>query len=1182
MARETLKDFLRSGDYAGTAENAEGVIQYTLDSLVSDEHRDSSGLGVDINTGLTLVGFDAEDPNSGLVGSFLRYAAKEAGNFYEFKPGNQETVAGNRGDYLLDADTFLAVPSYVQQGSRQDQEISKFSNSGYFNNPVTPEIDELFDIISKVDGAARGAGENAPRGANDLLKDVFIPASSETTAESDFVVKATVEALKRNNRFNMEDDYLDGQSSSAIDEKEEYQFMRGEDEFRTSLEKLKDVGASLMLKASGHDLTNFPINMDGYIEAAEAAVIDGVQPAMPANIPGEDGDFPKLSTENILGMNATGVPNNGTSSVRKGTGVQIDYTPGSQNAETFGVLYNQSLRFEDITDAHKVKTALRLITLFTLVESVYKEIIESISRDDVTVIADEIKKIAVSPNIGNAGIHILGQARKSNKFIASNFLFDNFLTPTDFPYSECFNRGVKVLFLEKPEKSTANNTAKHLHKTYNSPGFWLAIANSAIKKTFLFTDTIKRMAEVSSAGTGPQDAIREMIKEFGSVAKIANIIAIIGEKSLHHTNAATNVSDVTKKVANARDPDSLDNIPGNRVGKSRKKKNASKGDIGSKQTLAWEQSSVPSSYLLPLNIVRAASDLNNGAGRINPMRGMLGSRLIRNTYTGLDTDGTNARIPGRVVKILEDRLDAEYVPFYFHDLRTNEIISFHAFLTQLTDSITPVHTKTQAYGRIDPVLTYGSTTRRIQVGFTVYATNKEDFDDMWFKINKLVTMLYPQYTQGQMVQVGEEPSGGFFSLGSAKADHSRFIQPFTQAIGASPIIRLRVGDVIKSNYSRFALARTFGIGDQGVKANAIDHFSVANFLADIFRGIRDISVTILGAVMGSPVGLANNLADLGASKAGDLNSAAAAAVNIAADAVIEEVAEHLINGFVSPLAVMLTNTIDRLRDPNVYDNGGYTNGPGFVYINPNMIDGYQSKSGKRFFTSKRVLGSVKKKVKDETGNNKIYEVEVVDRSDSNLEGEVLLVSHQNVWNDPSETFTKSTLGFLFLGATVDFAGIIDAAASSAIRKGGSGGFFANIGAELAGLILENPESQFMRPEVNPFVRAFHTTRGRGLAGAMDGITFNWLDDFPWETDHNSRAPIGCQIGFAFDVIHDLPPGLDHTGYNRAPLYNVGEIMRNVAGDVYEDRFSKSEKKFRQGGATKESPGKTSRHTGKKK
>ena len=152
---------------------------------------------------------------------------------------------------------------------------------------------------------------------------------------------------------------------------------------------------------------------------------------------------------------------------------------------------------------------------------------------------------------------------------------------------------------------------------------------------------------------------------------------------------------------------------------------------------------------------------------------------------------------------------------------------------------------------------------------------------------------------------------------------------------------------------------------------------------------------------------------------------------------------------------------------------------------------------------------------------------------------------------------------------LDAVGLFDSLLGPIVKtESGIGATAAGIGASLASLFLENTESQFMRPGNNPYAQAFETTKGRGLAGVMQGISFNWLEDFPWETDFNSRAPIGCTISFTFDVIHDLPPGLDHTGYNRAPLYNVGEIMRNVAGDPYNEKFPAEERLFRAGGSLK--------------
>jgi hypothetical protein len=39
-----------------------------------------------------------------------------------------------------------------------------------------------------------------------------------------------------------------------------------------------------------------------------------------------------------------------------------------------------------------------------------------------------------------------------------------------------------------------------------------------------------------------------------------------------------------------------------------------------------------------------------------------------------------------------------------------------------------------------------------------------------------------------------------------------------------------------------------------------------------------------------------------------------------------------------------------------------------------------------------------------------------------------------------------------------------------------------------------------------------------------------------------------EISFDFKPIHDIAPGLDADGFSRAPVYNVGSIVNNIAGD----------------------------------
>lgn len=214
-------------------------------------------------------------------------------------------------------------------------------------------------------------------------------------------------------------------------------------------------------------------------------------------------------------------------------------------------------------------------------------------------------------------------------------------------------------------------------------------------------------------------------------------------------------------------------------------------------SLAWGTDTLRSLYILPEQYIKAHSDFGSND---------FGVALTNKNFKM----NVSNRLSQEQVKELENELDACYVPFYFHDLRTNEIISFHAFIESIGDSFNAEYNNTEAFGRIGKIFTYKNTNRTITLSFKIVSVNKLDFSDMWFKINKLVSMMYPQYTEGR-------------SLGTiTDSGQKKFIQPFSQLISSSPVIRLRVGDLIKSNYSDIDLARLFGIGT--------DKFSINNSL----------------------------------------------------------------------------------------------------------------------------------------------------------------------------------------------------------------------------------------------------------------------------------------------------------------------------------------------------------------
>jgi hypothetical protein len=76
---------------------------------------------------------------------------------------------------------------------------------------------------------------------------------------------------------------------------------------------------------------------------------------------------------------------------------------------------------------------------------------------------------------------------------------------------------------------------------------------------------------------------------------------------------------------------------------------------------------------------------------------------------------------------------------------------------------------------------------------------------------------------------------------------------------------------------------------------------------------------------------------------------------------------------------------------------------------------------------------------------------------------------------------------------------------------------------------------------NAIARSFRSNGGKGLAGFIDSMNFDWYDKVTWDLDE--KAPKMCKVTVAFSPIHDLSPGLDANGYNRAPIYPVGPYKR---------------------------------------
>lgn len=441
----------------------------------------------------------------------------------------------------------------------------------------------------------------------------------------------------------------------------------------------------------------------------------------------------------------------------------------------------------------------------------------------------------------------------------------------------------------------------------------------------------------------------------------------------------------------------------------------------------------------------------------------LQNRKLEQNFDDSDEDESKSkpqkRLSPEIVKLIEDRLDNEYMPFYFHDLRTNEILAFHAFIDTISDSFSPQYSPSSGYGRIDDVQHYIKTTRTINTTFSLVAYNQDDHDLMWYQINKLVSMVYPQWSKG---------------IKRNKKDRTAF--PFTQMPTASPLIRLRVGDVITSNYSKENLARLHVHGGR--------------------IGRQKIS-TIEAAE--------NN------KKPSDSNSRRTSQ-QVTPRKIKPEYVEYYLRNISSinyafPVfeSEMFTNVLGESKrgNSNNYNKEALS------------IEAYNALSDvdkKKFVVAKNGSRLNVEKIKNEYC--------------------VAFVVDETGKKTSKKFYLRKATDPLGLGATLQANYEYENVAGSSIVN-------ARIGGKKDGKIN------------NPFTAAYESSRGQGLAGFITNLDVNY-NESTWQTEiKGSRAPMFVKITISFAPIHDIPPGLDHLGEMRAPIYNVGSINRKMFRTPYD-------------------------------
>jgi len=424
------------------------------------------------------------------------------------------------------------------------------------------------------------------------------------------------------------------------------------------------------------------------------------------------------------------------------------------------------------------------------------------------------------------------------------------LQPTQAPYDAAVTRGSEIFFGQVTNGAlglvgAAFGVGDSFKNVSENPAYYNVLLRMLVKSvTESLGDVVNTVAGVGAALMGETNPVAGSVlgrsaldidKSIGLEADPTNLLNVVNSiresKMIKFMDILAVIGDISIMTDNAEDSSTTNLFESSIDGVLDKiddsilpnpaaliKKNRLSSNVNSRLSdhLAWGSNTLRSQYLLPSSIGNAEllfKQTSNIQAGLKQFPGFVKSE--------------NNRISQDDVRNIERELDAYYVPFYFHDLRTNEIISFHSFIESITDSHEAAYAETEGYGRIGKVHAYKNTNRSIACSFKVVATNPTDFSEMWHKVNKLVLMLYPQYTAGRQV-----------TYRSADGTEQKFIQPFSQLISNSPMIRMRLGDLIKTNFSDLDLARMFGVGTDQFQITEADPNN-ANQLAEYNKKLDD-------------------------------------------------------------------------------------------------------------------------------------------------------------------------------------------------------------------------------------------------------------------------------------------------------------------------------------------------------
>jgi len=816
---------------------------------------------------------------------------------------------------------------------------------------------------------------------------------------------------------------------------------------------------------------------------------------------------------------------------------QLNFIETDDDVSTYGSFYNVYSQFDSLVSVGQITVAIAMMLTFVLLlEGVYGGFLliqkarkkinggrdplpeDEISFKDIASPKDKQALLGKSSE-GNNGAQYPNNNINGADFLENLLDVGNVVPATKHPYFDCYNAGIEEFFgfqISGGGVASAGQQALAASlKVLTENGRMNNILREILRDTIEKIGGADAQSLFSGKGgepgiSGITNYVRKILNL--KIIKFTTTLVQIGDRVLYEKNIrayaesrAMNGAPLDGGGSNVSYVDNLPSTPQYYIGKSRLSMPNGPWD----GHLAWSANTSPY-FGLPLDKLNVLSrNTTTGQTTLSEAGVAIQQPPTLEGYGNTEADildRTEATRNGRNsyerIKQWEDRLEMDYMPFYFHDLRTNEIMAFHAFLENVSEDFQVEYNSQEFYGRMDKVHVYKHTSRTISVDFKVVATSPDDHDQMWYKINRLAMMIYPQWTRGREVSVGNTENA------------VKFIQPFSQIPGATPVIRLRLGDMFKSNYSKMAVARLFG-------ATTYEQYNV-NGSTETTN--RTAAVTPPAASSTTPAS--------GATATGG----ATTPPNPLLDRVRNLKPINSLFPAHRPFFTANTSTIIFLADgvSRYLKNYNYTPVASGHSPNDRVTARYveTTRHGIRVqfqSLSTRLPANPNPDVPQEQ-NNSAPQTIAINLQRTTPGSDVIPF---NVINKVVDR--NATIGLLLMELTNPPSGPSPAAAG-----GASGAANPNAQADASRNTIN--AADFYNEDRNPILKSFKSTAGRGLAGVITSFKVDYGEaKGKWGTEGTSklRAPMFVTVQIQMAVIHDIPLGLDSDGIMNAPIWPVG-------------------------------------------